>query len=448
MRLACITWGQGLALVSALCATGCSFVYDADVFAGEAADAMPPPPDVDITALALTAAEPAEVFEGVGCIPESTGCAGESRAVPVVVRGMSIAPTATVALSGAGFDDDAVAATVSTDGMMLAFALSVPVISTLADGATETIVVTVSQGDVSDSVMLTVRGLDEFTASVDANGGTMDGSALKSLYSTIDIDTAIALTGTTRARFAATASITIDATLSANGDPGVAETGGSGVASGGDGGAAETPGDCLAGGGRAGGTSAGGGGGGHSTMGSQGATGSGGAGGQATGSDELVPLASEAGNGGGGGGPGAIAGAGGGGGAGGGVIELTSLGIVSVGTDGGVTANGGAGAGGAGSCALLDQHGGGGGGGDCPPRPVPRETPAATPVAMARWDVFAWTSRAPTPHPRLPAVYCIAVRCCRPRPSRSRPRLRSRSSCSATRAPPTTSSAKATSAWR
>jgi hypothetical protein len=350
------------------CTSACSFVYDANVFV-KAADAQPEPdaqgpaPDVDISQLALDDTDPATVFEGAGCIPEGMGCAADSRGVPIVIRGSSIAPNATVTIAGAGFDQPVeVDVKVAADATLAAFALSIPVMPSLADGMTDTIAITVTQGAVTDSVTLVVHGLDEFQASVDASSGTLDTSTIKARYSSVTIDAPIQLTGSMPARWVATASLTLTAALRGNG---AAATGTAGAAPGPGGcagGGQEAPGDCLGGGGRAGGASSGGGGGGHSTTGSQGAAG-GGAGGAATGTAELVPLAAEGGDGGGGGGPGALAGAGGGGGGGGGIIELTSLGALEFGSDATVSANGGAGHAGGGSCVVLDQHGGGGGGG-------------------------------------------------------------------------------------
>lgn len=362
------TWTLGLAVACAIGATGCSFIYDAGTFddvpdAVPPPDAMEPPPDVNINALALTNTTPTDIFEGIGCVPEADACAAASRPVPIVVHGMNIAANATVVLDGAGFDGELVDATVSSDGMLLAFVVSIPVMPALDDGDTDTITITVSQGEVDDTAALTVRGLDELTASVDVGGGMLDASTLHSLYSTIDIDAQVTLIGAAPARFAATASIVVDAALSADGGDASGDTGGAGVAGGCTGGDEESAGDCLGGGGRAGGQSAGGGGGGHATMGSQGATASGGAGGDDSGSPELVPLSAEGGNGGGGGGLGTLSAAGGGGGGGGGIIELSSAGIVTIGTNASVTADGGTGDGGGGSCNILTEHGGGGGGG-------------------------------------------------------------------------------------
>jgi hypothetical protein len=354
----------------AICGTlnaGCSFIYDADEFkvAADAApppDSEPPPTDVNIEGLTLTDTTPTELDEGSGCVPEGMGCAASSRAVPVVVHGMNISLSATVTVDGPGYDNQSVTPTIASDGSSLAIGLHVPVLPTLADGVTDTLTITVSQGGVSKDVMVTVRGLDELTAS-SVSGGTLDVSAIASRYSTITIDSPLTLTGSGPARLVATAALTIDDTISADGATATDDTGGGAGPGGCTGGNAETPGDCLTGGGRAGAQSSGGGGGGHATMGTQGGGGNGGMGGAMTGSDELVPLTDEAGNGGGGGGPGTLGAAGGGGGGGGGIVELTSYGALTIGASGAVSAEGGTGAPGKGGCITVVEHGGGGGGG-------------------------------------------------------------------------------------
>jgi len=339
----------------AVAMAGCSLVYDPDVFVTDDAappvDAVPPPPDVDPSALMLQELDPPELAEGLGA----------GRAIPVVIHGSSIASNAVVTLDGAGFDAELVDTFVSGNGQMAAFAISVPVRTDLANGAVDTITVTVTQGDgIERSLPLQVTGLDE----LDVTGPTViDVATLRARYSRIAITDTLILEGAAPARLVATSSAVVDAPIMANGGAAALAVPGTAGPGGCRGGAAESPGDCLAGGGRAGGSSAGGGGAGHATMGSQGAGGAGGPGGAETGSVELVSLAEDGGHGGGGGGPGSLSGAGGAGGGGGGVIEITSMGTLTIGPGARFDAAGGAGHQGSGACAVLDQHGGGGGGG-------------------------------------------------------------------------------------
>jgi hypothetical protein len=357
--------GAAAAAVLAL-AGGCSLIYDGGEFmtgdpfdaapdpdAVPTPDAEPPQFDVDVSALALVDLEPAMVPEGAGAV----------RPIPIVIHGSSMASDAVVTLDGLGFVDEVVDAEISSDGKLAAFALTVPVLTELAEGSDDTIAVTVSQGvDIEQSLDLVVNGLNEFTASDDAAGGTFSADDLRPLYSTVNIDAAITLTGTVPARFVATADMQVRATLIANGGNAAGATPGAGGPGGCAGGAAEGPGDCLDGGGRGGATGSGGGGGGHATAGTGGAGDTPGDGGAIAGNPEITPLADARGNGGGGGGPGSLSAAGTGGG-GGGTVELTSHGTLTVDDAFAANADGGAGSdGGGGICALLERGGGGGGG--------------------------------------------------------------------------------------
>ncbi len=353
-------WRARAVALSTACLAGCSLIYDSDVFITEDAapidaetvvDAAPPSPDVDPGSLTLVRLDPDEVLEG----------AGAGRAIPIVIHGDSIAAIAEVTLDGGGFDAQSVDVTVSGDGKMAAFEIALPVREDLGEGATEEITVTVSQGaGVEMSLPLTLRGLPELDWDV---AGTLDTGDIAARYSRVAITESMTLTGMAPARFVATAELTVDAMIDGSGGDASGVTAGAAGPGGCDGGAVESPGLCGLGGGRGGGTASGGGGGGHADVGTGGSGGNPGAGGVATGNQELVPLSDEGGNGGGGGGPPTALGVAGAGGGGGGVVELTSLGALTIGANAQVDASGGAGDGGGNLCDVLDQHGGGGGGG-------------------------------------------------------------------------------------
>jgi|GEM_PF-6460858 len=288
-----IAWkkvGQVAWLCALLGTSGCSLIYDAGVFSE--ADAQRPPADVNVDGLSLTDTSPNALAEGAGCIPDVAGCAATSRGMPLVVRGINIAQSATVSIDGAGFTAMAVDATISSDGTMAAFVLSVPVMTALADGSDAPVTITVSQGNVTDDVTFNITGLDEFRATVDAAGGTFAGGNLRPMYSQVDFDSDVTFTGTAPVRIVATADINVAGTLTAGGANASGDSAGTGGPGGCDGGVRQTPGQCTGGGGGAGNTDGGGGGGGHGDVGGPGAggAGTGGDGGGATGDATLTPL--------------------------------------------------------------------------------------------------------------------------------------------------------------
>jgi hypothetical protein len=363
---------QGTSLLWAgllLTASSCSVIYDADVFQyidARPIDAMRPPdarppdayvPDADPTRLALETLDPAEVVEGLGCIPVPTGCRSDSRPVPIVITGANIMPGATVTLNGAGLDAVTTDLFVNEDGTMAAFALSVPTLPALTDGNRQTIEVSVTQGGITESIALPVRGLNDFVASVDAPGGTFAVTSLRDRYARILIDAPVTFTGTARVKLEATAELVVAAAVQVDGKNASGQNGGAGGPGGCSGGRNQTAGTCE-GGGSGGGNGGGGGGGGHAETGQS----AGGAGGPVTGNAFLTPLApagaaTSRGHGGGGGGN-CLTGTGGGGGGGGGSLELTSGGALRLTAAALLSAKGGNGVNGQGLCAA----GGGGGG--------------------------------------------------------------------------------------
>jgi hypothetical protein len=349
--------------------SSCSLIYDADVFqyidarpidAMRAPDAAIPDaqaPDADPTRLALEQLDPPDVFEGAGCVPTETGCRSDSRPVPIVITGANIMPGATVTLNGPGLDGVTPDLVVNQDGTMAAFAVSVPVLPDLANGALGSIDVIVSQGGISESIVLPVRGLDDFVASVDAPGQTFAAASLRARYARIAIDAPVTFTGSGRVKLEATAELVVGAVVRVDGRNGNGQSGGAGGSGGCNGGGAQATGTCE-GGGSGGGNGGGGGGGGHAESGES----AGGAGGMPTGSASLTPLApagaaTSRGHGGGGGGN-CLTGTGGGGGGGGGSLELTSGGVLRLTATALLSARGGNGVAGSGLCAA----GGGGGG--------------------------------------------------------------------------------------
>ena len=356
-----------------LTASSCSLIYDAGVFQyidAAPIDAMRPPdarppdafvPDADPTRLALERLEPAEVFEGTGCIPAPAGCRSDSRPVPIVITGANIMPGAMVTLTGPGLDAVTSELVVNEDGKMAAFALSVPPLPALTDGNRGTIQVSVSQGGISESIALPVRGLNDFVASVDAPGETFAVTSLRDRYARILIDTPVTFTGQARVKLEASAEIVVGAPVRVDGRNGSGQTGGSGGPGGCNGGGVQAAGGCDLNGGRGATNGAGGGGGGHAEVGQA----AGGAGGVIAGSAILTPLvpagaATSRGHGGGGGGS-CLTAMGGGGGGGGGILELTSGGLLRLTAAGQLSAKGGNGA--PGGQNLCTAGGGGGGSG-------------------------------------------------------------------------------------
>jgi hypothetical protein len=375
MREPAPTW----VAVAALALGGCSFIYDAGTFT--ASDGAPPDAPIDaqikdanIDGLELTGTEPVDLAEGAGCVWDGGACTGEARAIPIVVDGSNIDPSATVTLDGAGFSGETVPAFFDENHDQLAIAVRIPPDLGLAAGDRATLTITVAQGTVSGQANVPVAGLDDFVASVDAAGGTLDIDAtpLAARYATIDIDADIRFAGSQPVRLTATSSLTLGAALDVSGsDAGNASSLGAAGPGGCDGAVAEGTGSCEGSGGGSGGTSTGGGGGGHRTAGHNGVGMTNpGAPGALAGDVTMAPLgppAGSRGNGGGGGGnSGALSNAGGAGGGGGGTLVLTSGGSFTVTSAGILLASGGSGGAGAAGitgCAALNEHGGGGGGG-------------------------------------------------------------------------------------
>lgn len=362
----------GLAALLATSAS-CTLIYDADLF--NYTDAAPPDalvpdalvPDADPNELVFLGLEPAEVFEGEGCIPVATGCRSDSRPVGIVIRGARIMPGAELRLSGAGYDDALVALTLGAAGDTAAFALSVPVLPELADGDTQSIEVKLRQAGVERTRTLTVRGLNELIASRDAPAGEIAVNVLRGRYSRIDIDAPVTFSGPRRVQLVATAEIVVGAVVDVNGKAAAGQTAGASGPGGCVGAARESPAMCEGGGG--GGTDgAAGGGGGHAERGRPGVGASTDNGGVATGRLELSPLESQfnedaARGHGGGGGSNCVGGQGGAGGGGGGSLELTSEGSLRLAATAGLRARGGAGGNSSGLCSPSQRGGGGGGSG-------------------------------------------------------------------------------------
>ncbi len=333
---------------------GCTCIIDADKYRGgggggdagdiDAADNLPDsgPPDGRIESDAGPI-EPTSAREGEG---SGTG----APPLMIVLRG-EFAAGATARVIRSGDDTDLVVepAVVSGDGDMLAVGIRIPVDPELDEGETATLEIYVD--DVLADTFI-VEGLPEVTLS-----GAEDTAMLRPMYSRVRVTGDVSFTGAAPAILRATADITVNADLIADGKQGGA-AGSGGCAGGGS----VQPGGCGNAGGGAGATGVagtGGAGGGHAELGNPGAGGS--VGGQRAGNEMLTPLSAESGNGGGGGGDGAVLGSGGAGGGGGGVIELTAGGQLVVG--GLIDASGGPGTDGGEVCATGGGSGGGGSGG-------------------------------------------------------------------------------------
>lgn len=330
--------------------SSCSVIFDPDKLQG--GDGGPPssndggPPDaIPPGEFGLASLEPATVTEGEGA----------AWPVPIIVRGQNIASNATVELAGPGITQGPMPAIVAGDGGTLGFGLTVPVIDALAEGQTDVITVTVRSGNQSDSLTLTIEGLDELVASDLAQPDQVTAAALAPLYSRIDIDEDLTFTGSEPIRLVATAEILLDGALVASGEAGSEATPGQGGPAGCIGGLPDGDGGCGPGGGQGGGDD-GAGGGGHFSMGTPGGGNPSNPGGMQTGRPEMVPLANEQGH--GGGGARDVAGGGGGG-----IIELTTRGLFTVTELGSIAANGGNGADGICSSSVNNGSGGGGSGG-------------------------------------------------------------------------------------
>jgi hypothetical protein len=358
-KLGCVT----AVLATALAGASCSLVYDDDVFA--TADAFVP---VDPTALEVTAAEPTELFEGMGA-------SEESRSIPIVVYGKSIIDGARIRVVGAGVDVDEVAQ-VSVDGTIAAVEIRLPIDTAFVAGDTSEISITLSQpvdggetgGTVEASTVVDALGLDEFHPV----GGTVATGDLAARYSEIILDAPIAFLGDTPARLVATGRISVTAEVRADGGEG----GAAGVRAAGGflGGGPEQNGLGPGGGGRGAQgalNGAGAGGGGNLAQGIAGQGDSAGVGGSPANAEFLFPFSAVVGQGGGGGGNNKN------GGSGGGAIEIRSSGPVVLGPGAQVSANGFDGDN-SNTCALGGGGGGGGSGGAILVRSESKLTVAAT----------------------------------------------------------------------
>ncbi len=326
----------------------------ADTDAGSAADAdlSEPPPDGDPNAppdasaeVSIDVVEPATIDEGAGAI----------RPIPIVVYGRDLSQDLEVITAGIDVQVSEVA--VSTLGDVMAFSLSVPVITDLrAEDAPISLSVRVQQaGASSNQRAIAVRGLNEFRASLDAPSGRLNSDAVLPRYSRVVIDRPLTLEGPDPVRLVANAEMRVQEQLSADGFDGAGSTSAQPGAGGCGGGPTGQDAPCGLGGGATGAVTSGAGGGGHRTPGGAGAGSAGGSGGASTGSADLIPLGNEGGNGGGG------TDAAGGGGGGGGVIEVTSEGRFIVEAQASFSADGGDGRNPL--CSQTTDGGSGGGSG-------------------------------------------------------------------------------------
>jgi hypothetical protein len=303
-------------------------------------------PDAAPDDLTLYALSPDTLEEGMGVV----------RRVPVAITGANMEPGALVQLEGPGQDGVARPLVVSENGTLAVFEIGIPIDPTRDSSATDTVTVTVVQGDQMETLTLNVDWLDELQITT---AGTLDASTLDARYSSINIGGDVQVIGTAPLRLVATAEIVLSALVSADGLDAMNAAGGAAQAGGCKGGNMAQNGDCTPGGGLGAAviTDAGGGGGGHAVAGSPGTGNGAAAGGGIAGTEAMTNLAYEGGHGGGGGGDVGM-GQGGGGGGGGGVIELTSFGAFRIDANGRLSVRGGDGAG----CGGSSDNGGGGGG--------------------------------------------------------------------------------------
>jgi hypothetical protein len=330
---------RALLVVPLLAGGACTLVLDPDN--------LPPPTDAraidaptDPDLLTINGATPA-------MIPEGTGAAG-GRPALVVLTGTSFVQDATITAAIGGGEPitilpASIKHAVSVDGTSLGITLPIPVIDTLARGATRPLTITVAQGEVERSISsVLISGLAELT---------LPGRVDDPTYSQITVSAATHLAGDDAIRLEATGGIAIDAVLDGNA---VGATPGPNGCAGGNGGA---DGACTPGGARTGVVALTGGGGSFGSVGDTGG-GGGGAPGMRTGARSLVPIGGSnlvAGNRGNRGGGGAGAGLGGRGGAGGGVLYLAAGGDLTIAATGRIEARGGEG--------TAARAGGGGGAG-------------------------------------------------------------------------------------
>jgi hypothetical protein len=347
--------GMSLACSSAaavILLSGCSLVYDTgDLRAGRDGGISA---DADPDALFVARVMPDSVFEGEG---SSFVAADEAmvRAIPIVLEGQNMTAETVFTIEGLGLDGTIEDVAVSGDGHFAAFSLRVPIVDSLADEQSDSLVIRLAKGDeTADAPPVVVTGLD----ALERTGGGIDTDELHDMYTHVVLSGQVTASGTAPLRLVATAGISIDGALHADG--GTAPNAGPGGCPGG--GSASNA-ECGNGSGKAGesGTGpGGGGGGGYGTVGFAGTGGDGQAGGTA-GERFVVALppaegATAHGAGGGGGGEVAVAPGGRGGGSGG-VVELTTPAVLSVSATAIVSAAGGDGQ------AMECATGGGGGGG-------------------------------------------------------------------------------------
>lgn len=311
--------------------------------------------DANPAALMITSVTSSTLVEGTGT--------GSRPALVIVAVSALTTDSPTITLDpimdgGASRMATVIASRVSTDRTKIALALQLPVLTTVGEGATKPLHVTVTQPGGTASTDLTITGLDELEPSV----ATLDTSTLRAQYSRAIFATPVHFTGAPPALVRVTSDITISAAVDVDGIGRIAGAHGC------DGGLAATAGGCGSSGGGGGNSGVGGsagGGGGFGATASPGMGNTPGGAGVASGDDMLISLttnvgaAGNRGNGGGGGG-GATLGGGGAGGGGGGVLELTAEGSITVNAAGRARANGGNGGAGGG---LGGGNGGGGSGG-------------------------------------------------------------------------------------
>lgn len=353
---------RGLLGVPAMVLAGCSILYNPDNL--ESTDAavidapIDAPTDADPNVFSISGVEPTAIDEGVG--------AANGRPALFILQGFSlIGDTANVSLQIMDMPtavptlvDFAIADNATQGGV----AIRIPVIPELAEGATATLRISVTQSGVTETEDVMIRGRDELTLTSAAQPELVNGQ----LYSQITVPAAanVHFAGADVIRLRATAGITIDGVV--DGDAIGATPGPHGCLGGGS----DSPGNCSTGGGRQGASAAmlslnagsGGGGGAFGAVATGGSGAMAGMPGMPTGNEMLVPIESAVdqegnrGNGGGGGGAGLLNAPGGVGGAGGGVLYVKAGGDITVGAMGALRVRGGNG-------TVANNSGGGGGSG-------------------------------------------------------------------------------------
>ncbi len=336
-------------------------IYNTGKIPPQQADAMIDSP-IDPSMLKLSGVSPSTIYEGQGD--------GGSRQAVLVIEGMNIVPGATVMITGAAnvaVDNSHVV--VSHNGSYLAVPVTVSVDSTLASTMTKSLVVQVSQSNVTATTTgLTLQGLDELTTVT---------ATPAAVYSKIALSTDFTLPATSASTpfvLRSMSSITVMAITAHGGNASGANAGMAGA--GANPGGIQVVDGVGAGGGKHGtnanfnllGASGGdGGGGGFAAVGGTGGGTGGGAGGIMNGDDAIATYAMNTPSGGGGGGQNTATlgtgGTGGGGGGGGSIVELTAGGdlmcgaIDVAGGTGAAGPSGGGGGGGAGGVIVLRSGG-------------------------------------------------------------------------------------------